>query len=307
MSIPADLDAEISALAQAVADRDQASIVTRLATIEQALEAMNPLLRGMTYAHVQSVLGRPAQAAAVLDDLLELLPDDAVVHHQLGCYRHAARDHDGALAAFTRATELDAAHVDAWLGCGIVLDERGEPQRAIEAYRQVIVRRPTEVAAWRNLGNSLAALGHYDEAIEAYRTGTQLAAGDELLAFLIASAHQAKGELELANAGLPEAMRAELGEALEVRVQAHGVELRCRFRSRRPLEHRALAEALLHEVAEAFVADADAAGSDPARPWPFREGFVLRRQESLLLCDRDAIRPGPHRFLDATSTITALG
>lgn len=298
--IVTDLDAEIAALAAAVAARDGSATAASLSTIERALERMNPLVRGMTYAHVQAVLGRPEQAAAVLQDLLALMPEDGMVHHQLGCYRRAAHDPEGALAAFTRATELDASRVEAWLERGTLLDARGEPQRAIEAYRQVILRAPAEVDGWRNLGNSLAALACFDQALEAYRTARRLAPGDEALAFLMASAHQAKGELEAANAHLPAALRERVGLVSEVRVQAHGLDVRCRFHAAPQHEaaHRSAAEALLHAVAQELAAQPSA-----AFPWPWQQAFVVQQEAWRLVCDRDAIRPGPHRFFDATATV----
>jgi tetratricopeptide (TPR) repeat protein len=298
--IVTDLDAEIAALRAAVDARDEADAAERLAVIERALGRLNPLLRGMTYAHVQAVLGRPERAAAVLEDLLELMPEDGMIHHQLGCYRRAARDDEGALAAFTRATELDATRVDAWLERGTLLDARGEPQRAIEAYRQVILRAPAEVDGWRNLGNSLAALACFDQAIEAYRTALRLAPGDETLAFLQASAHQAKGDLEAANAGLPAAVRERVGQVAEVRVQALGLELRCRFHAppERLEARRSAAEALLHAVAPELTA-----APETLFPWPRGRSFVVRQEAWLLVCDRDAVRPGPHRFFDATETV----
>lgn len=298
--IVTDLDGEIAALRAAVDARNEADAAQRLATIERALERMNPLVRGMTYAHVQAVLGRPERAAAVLEDLIELMPEDAMVHYQLGCYRRAARDDEGALAAFTRATELDTTRVDAWLERGSLLDARGEPQRAIEAYRQVILRAPAEVDGWRNLGNSLAALACFDEALEAYRTALRLAPGDETLAFLQASAHQARGDLEAANAGLTAGLRERVGAVAEVRVAAHGLDLRCRFHAppERLEARRAVAGALLHAVAREL---AERPGT--TFPWQWQGAFVVRQEAWLLVCDRDAVRPGPHRFFDATETI----
>lgn len=298
---PPDLDATIDALRQAVGAGDRDAIAEHLAAIERRLEAMNPLLRGMTYAHVKSVLGQPQEAVAVVEDLIELMPDDGRVYYQLGCYRREARDDDGALAAFTRATELDGAMVDAWIHRGVLLDARGEPQGAVEAYRHAILRAPTEVDAWRNLGNSLAAMGCFGEAIEAYRTATGLRPDDPTLGFLVASAHQAQGDLAQANAVLPAAMRDELGPAIEVVVSSAGVTVGCRLHARASREAvlRAAAERLLQGVGQAL------AEQDP-RGWPVarEDSFVVRHQQRLLLCDVDPVRPGlPHRFFDATGVV----
>ncbi|MCA9705274.1 MAG: tetratricopeptide repeat protein [Myxococcales bacterium] len=296
-----DLDATIDALAQAVAAGDREAIDARLAAIEPQLQAMNPLLRGMTYAHVQSVLGRPDRAVAVIEDLLELMPDDGRVCYQLGCYRRAAGDDDGALAAFTRATELDGALVDAWIHRGMLLDGRGESQLAIEAYRHVILRAPAEVDGWRNLGNSLAALGCFDEALEAYRTATRLAPSDDTLAFLIASTHQAMGDVAQANAGLPQAMRQELGPVVELRAPGPGPDLRCRLHvpQAREAALRAAADELLAAVRREL-------GPKRPRSLPHArtDSFVIEHGGVLLLCDVDPLRPGlPHRFFDATGVV----
>ncbi len=179
MSADPDLDATIDALHRAVRARDEADVATRLAEIEQRLQQINPLLRGMTYAHVQAVLGEPVRAAAVVQDLLALMPDDGVIHYQLGCYRRDAGDLDGALQAFVRATELDATRVEAWINRGALLHERGEHHQAVHAYRFAILHGPTEADAWRNLGTSLLAMGAATEAAEAFRTASQLDPHDD--------------------------------------------------------------------------------------------------------------------------------
>lgn len=300
MRMPGDLDATIDALQRAIATGDREAVAAQLAAIERDLEAMNPLVRGMTYAHVKSVMGRPREAVAVVEDLLAVIPDDATVHYQLGCYRREARDEDGALAAFTRATELDAALVDAWVHRGMLLDARGEAERAVEAYRHAMLRAPAEVDVWRNLGNSLAAMACFDEALEAYRTAIGLRPDDATLAFLVASAHQARGDLARANAALPEAMRRQLGSVVEVRAPRGALDLRCRFHVPAPQTdaRREAARELLTKVTAEL---GDAPGELPI----ICEGsFVVRHEQTLLLCDADPLRPGlPHRFFDASGAV----
>ena len=296
-----DLDATIAALDAAVAAADRSAIATHLDAIERSLESMNPLMRGLTYAHVKSALGEPAQAVAVIEDLLELMPDRGVVYYQLGCYRRAAGDEDGALGAFTRATELDASLADAWVNRGVLLDARGQWQGAIEAYRHAILRSPAEADVWRNLGNSLAALGHFDEALEAYRTAAGLRPDDPTVAFLTASAHQAKGEVERANARLPEATRAALGLVYEVRLEAGDTRLGCRFHAttEQAPSHRAAARSLLEDIAPTL-----ADYGDDAFPIARERSFLVRYGGQVLLCDTDPTRPGlPNRFFDATEVV----
>ncbi len=296
-----DLDATIAALQTAVESGDRPAIATHLATIEERLQAMNPLLRGMTYAHVKSVMGEATEAVSVVEDLLELMPDHGIVYYQLGCYRRAAGDPEGALVAFTRATELDPSLADAWINRGVLLDARGEAEQAVEAHRQAMLRAPTEVDVWRNLGDGLAALGHFDEALEAYRTATGLRPDDPSIAVLVSSAHQAKGDLEQANASLPAAVREERGPVQEVRVQSGARVLCCRFHA--PTER----DAAFREAARALLDDAvPVAGEREEEAFPVaHEGALLVWHEGqVLLCDVDPGRPGlPHRFFDASTTV----
>ncbi|MEM7160458.1 MAG: tetratricopeptide repeat protein [Myxococcota bacterium] len=294
-----DLDAKIEALQQAMLAKDGAAIAARLESIEAELDKLNPMMRGMTYAHVQSVLGKPDKAVAAVRDLLQLMPENAMAQYQLGCYCQQAGDDEGALEAFTLAVEHDASIGDAWINRGILLDAGGEPELAIESYRHAVLRSPAEVDAWRNLGNSLAAIGRYDEAIESYLIAVRLAPGDETLSFLVASAHQAKGDLAAANESLPPAMRQQLGEVVQVQVEADGRTLRCRFhatadqREARARAARGLLQVVAQEITEA--------SEFPLR----REGsFIVRDGEAFVLCDVDAVgTERPHRFRDATRAI----
>ena len=295
----ANLDALIAALEAAVQAGHAPSIAKHLAAIDEAMQDDNPLSRATTYAHVKSVTGRPLEAAEVLEDIVHLVDGNATLHYQIGCYRRQGQDVDGALAAFCRATDRDGTHVDAWMARGTLLDDRGEPGAAIEAYRRAVLLSPGEPDVWRNLGNSLAALTHFDQAIEAYRTGLSCAAGDETITFLLASAYQAKGEIERANAALPEAMQAQLGRISEVVHPRGTVTLACRFHHT-DAAHESAARELLEAVELTAV---------PTAPTPVtvreRSAYAVTSGPVVLVCDPDPVRNGlPNRFFDATQLVT---
>ncbi len=296
-----DLDETIAALRRAL-DIDDRDAVTRcLEAIEAELSTMNPLVRGMTYAHVKSVMGEPATAVSVVEDLLELMPDDPVVYYQLGCYRRSAGDDEGALAAFCRATELDGSMTDAWLNRGLIFDRRGEPAAAVEAYGQVVLRAPAEVDGWRNLGDSLAAMGHFEQAEQAYRTALSLRPDDPPLLVSMASVHQAQGDLVAANALLSKSGSRDRGSIEEVRVSTDDGELGCRFRapSTEIAERRQAASALL-TAAASMLRDRDA----DEFPVAYEGSMLVWLEGLVLLCDVDPQRPGlPHRFFDGTHAV----
>lgn len=295
-----DLDAKIEALRAAVAQDDREGVDRHLAAIEPELQRLDPLVRGLSFAQVQSVLGNAAKAVEVLEDLAEVAPEVGVVQHQLGCHRRARGDADGALVAFTRATELDPELVAAWIERGVLLDAVGKPEEAVASYREAVLRAPQHPDAWRNMGNSLAALTRFEEAGEAYRTAAGLLPSDATVAVLLASTHLARGELEQANAALGEPLRAEMGEVVQVSTgPVGGRMLCCRFfveGSRRASWEQA-AERLLQQLAPVVQ-------SVPGFPMRHQGAFVVLRDEQLLVCDQDAVRPGrPHRFFDATRLV----
>ncbi len=292
-----DLDARIAALREAVESKDGNAIATHLEAIDAVLQAASPLVRATTYAHVQRQLGRPADAAKVLEDLLAVMGDHAATYYQLGCYRSEAGDIDDALAAFARAGELDPMMVDAWVNRGTLLDARGLAEDAVASYRNGVLADPTDIGVWRNLGNSLAALERFAEAIASYDTALGLAPDDLALTILRASAFQAQGDIERANASVPEGLRASVGSVVEVR-HTTDVDLRCRFHVQEPQRARwqQAASALLGRAADALT--------PTALPQAWGEGYLVRRDQTILLCDADQTRAGvPTRFFDATRLV----
>ena len=55
-----------------------------------------------------------------------------------------------------------------YFGLGLVYTSHGKYDKAVEAFRKVIVLRPDFVEAYYNLGRVLAQQGEYTEAIRAY-------------------------------------------------------------------------------------------------------------------------------------------
>jgi tetratricopeptide (TPR) repeat protein len=58
---------------------------------------------------------------------------------------------------------------------GLEYAKTGNPERAIEYYRDAVARDPLYSAAWKTLGKTLTELDRADEALEAYRRGIEAA------------------------------------------------------------------------------------------------------------------------------------
>ena len=165
-------------LANMRADSLQAAAAAFEQAAEQAPWEPNPHLQLVS---VYNKLGRTADAQKEqqlferffplhkkvknLRQRLEVMPQDASAHSELGtAYGRQGRLAE-ALASFQRAVELDPQHGLAHLGMGTVLFRMGQPDRAILSYEQACRVQPDLVEAYQDLGYAYAARGRLREAI----------------------------------------------------------------------------------------------------------------------------------------------
>jgi tetratricopeptide (TPR) repeat protein len=96
-------------------------------------------------------------------------PEQAEEWYQIGCAREDAGDGDGGLAAYRKALEADAGHVEAHINLGRMLQERGEREAAMRLYERALALRPDDPLAAFNLAVALEECGRDGEAAAAYR------------------------------------------------------------------------------------------------------------------------------------------
>ena len=118
--------------------------------------------------------GDNAGAMTLYRRALELEPDDAIAHYDLGLALERSGDLDAAIESFRRALELEKndAHESALAGClvnrGVEHDKAGRHQPALADYDAAIALRPESWRAHYNRGITLEQLGKRDEARAAY-------------------------------------------------------------------------------------------------------------------------------------------
>lgn len=78
--------------------------------------------------------------------------ETAASYYQLGRYYHGQNRLTPAEEAYRRATELDAGHIDALNALGCLYAERGEMERATQAFEQAIALAPEAAYLHGNLG-----------------------------------------------------------------------------------------------------------------------------------------------------------
>ena len=132
-------------------------------------------------APVHALLGRLscergdfAAGIVHLRTALDKLPDDVAVR----CDLIAALTQIGALHEALELCDRDRALADPSLQLArfraYLAQETGDFDTAIETYRHVVARAPSDFAAWNNLGNALSGTQAYPAAIDALREAVRI-------------------------------------------------------------------------------------------------------------------------------------
>jgi tetratricopeptide (TPR) repeat protein len=108
------------------------------------------------------------EAIACFDRALEVAPDNAGAHANLGKALIAARSFEAAIEHLERARELDPGSGFVHNNLGLARRSLGEPDRAVQAFTAAIEIDPSYGPAYINLGSLQRARGRNREALEAF-------------------------------------------------------------------------------------------------------------------------------------------
>lgn len=114
------------------------------------------------------IAGMHDLALGLLRKASVLLPQDPVVHFDLGNALYAAGEFQDSIAAYRRAVELRPTFFAANNDLGNALTAAGQFGDAAAAYRKATQIQPRSEEALYNLGNALAKEGRLEEAIKSY-------------------------------------------------------------------------------------------------------------------------------------------
>ncbi len=103
---------------------------------------------------------------------------EAEVAYNEGAARQAAGDTDGAIAAYTRALELDPHYPDARNNRAQARLDKGDAKGAVEDFTEAISYRPNSPDGYYNRGNAYLDLSKHDEAITDYTKAIELGKAD---------------------------------------------------------------------------------------------------------------------------------
>ncbi|MEO8064102.1 MAG: tetratricopeptide repeat protein [Pseudomonadota bacterium] len=112
--------------------------------------------------------GKFAEAEAIYLELLRAQSEHVDALHYLGVLRQQLGHHDHALELLGRSLKLAPRNADAWNNLGNICLAGQDLAGAETAYQNAVEFKPEFVAAWYNLGNLYRRLQRREEAVRCY-------------------------------------------------------------------------------------------------------------------------------------------
>ncbi|MCH8852330.1 MAG: tetratricopeptide repeat protein [Planctomycetes bacterium] len=150
--------------------------------------------------------GEIGQAIGRWLSAVELDPEYAAAHNNLGIALKDKGDLDAAIEHFNAALRIDPDYADAHYNLGIALQAKGDLDAAIEHYNAALRIDPEHAKAHYNLGNALQAKGDLDAAIEHYNAALRIDPDDARAHNNLAIALAQKGDAAAAVTALAKAI-----------------------------------------------------------------------------------------------------
>jgi Flp pilus assembly protein TadD len=109
--------------------------------------------------------------------ILEARPDNAEALHLLGLILNKRGDHDRAAKNIRKAIKLNPNDADVYYDLGNILQDKGQITAAITNYRKAVKLNPQYVEAYNNMGIALQDSGRLDKAIASYKEALRIDPG----------------------------------------------------------------------------------------------------------------------------------
>lgn len=149
-------------------------------------------------AFAWSTLGTALQlqgkdAVAVLEQVVQLAPEDAQAHGNLGNAWQGAGNHAAAIGCYLRALEIDPCFAEALGNLGSARHAIGDMSGAVTSLREAVRIAPSHALAHANLATILAEMGDLQNATAHYRLALALVPDDAQLHRELGAALQRQG------------------------------------------------------------------------------------------------------------------
>ena len=137
---------------------------TEVMSLEDALDQVRYLIMS----------NRLDEASAGLDKILAHAPDHPPAWTAVGMMQLARKQHDAAIGAFRRVTELNPQRADAWLNLGNALIRGRRLAESVEVLRRVVALEPNSAHAFNSFGVVCMRVADRVRAEEAFREALRL-------------------------------------------------------------------------------------------------------------------------------------
>jgi tetratricopeptide (TPR) repeat protein len=138
--------------------------------------------------------GKLDEAVACYRRALELKPDFAEAHNNLGAGLQEQAKLEEAVACYRRALELKPDYAEAHDNLGAALQGQGKLDEAVACHRRAVELRPDQANAWHNMGFAFRRKGDLDEAETCCRKALELKPTFAKCRFNLAALHLLRGD-----------------------------------------------------------------------------------------------------------------
>jgi len=156
------------------------------------------LRRGAAYR----ATGDPARAARVFQKALEVAPDHARAHAELGAALSDAGAYDSALVHFRRSLSLDPVQPLVLVNVAYARMQRGDLQGGLLTYQEAATLSPDDAFVYTSWGNALLRMRRTGEAATAFERARELEPGLAAAHFGLGAAYAQQGRREEAMSAL---------------------------------------------------------------------------------------------------------
>jgi len=121
--------------------------------------------------------GNALQALKMARSCVDNFPDSSHAYAILGLAYHSMEEHDKALEAYSKASELDPENIDALHNKAATLHRTGRHDEAIKLYYQALEVDPALDKTYFNLGSIMQSIDRHKEAISAFDKALEIRPG----------------------------------------------------------------------------------------------------------------------------------
>jgi tetratricopeptide (TPR) repeat protein len=118
--------------------------------------------------------GRLDEAKQLYQQILDIDPHHAKVHHLLGLIAYRTGALEEAVELLSQATRENKTQPTYWFNLGVVLQKQGKEHEALSAYEHALTLHPQYPEAHSNVGNVLMELGQLEGAATAYQRALRI-------------------------------------------------------------------------------------------------------------------------------------